>query len=865
MNYFRKKTSGLILVWTGIIIVVVTMFLVFSSQNKMRIQKQNENYMKDNTVQAASQINDVLTQALGSIEDMAYWYGKNLKKPEVTAEELAELTRHSSFDYIRYTSADGVNLAADGRTNSSVDRDYYIEGMKGKTGVSVTLVSRITQETIVNFYTPLRYKGEIIGVLRGVYRANKRMKKLLNSSYFGVSASSFLCMSDGRIIASGNEKKLPINLKSYLEDETIVDKETAEKIRRTYETGEACAFSFKDNGKNGNGYMLRLESRDWFLIQTFPPEVTDSMFMEANKAGIFLEISVIILFLSYIIFIIVRNRRQNRKLLSENRDMNYVIHGVPQLFERFALVDLEEDSYRYMLDNKPRKDRIPEKGSYPLLVAHLLDNIKEEKVKEQLYQIIAPEAIRHNCDENGLDYKIEYQSTDGEEEWRRLAVVCLERKKGVPVKVLIAKQDISDVKKEEIMRQTALKNAFQTAESANRAKSDFLSRMSHDIRTPMNAIMGMTQLAQIHLEEPERVKDCLEKIGVSSRHLLGIINEVLDMSKIESGKISLAFEEFTLEGLLCDLFTMFEPQMQEKNQTFVKDIQEPVHKKVCGDASRLSQVLANVLGNAVKFTPEGGRISFAMREKESGVKEYACYEFVIEDNGRGMTQEFVKKIFEPFEREKDLRKDKIEGTGLGMAIAKSIVTMMNGNIRVDSVLEKGSCFTITVFLHLAGEESISNELLKEEKEESEASREVSGDGWKDTFKGKKALLVEDNEINREIATELLEISGMEVASACDGEEAVIHLLNTPSYQYDVIFMDIQMPKMNGHEATKAIRASGRPDLEKIPIIAMSANAFEEDVRKSKASGMNYHIAKPVETLKLKKVLEKVFFEKKTGE
>ncbi len=512
----------------------------------------------------------------------------------------------------------------------------------------------------------------------------------------------------------------------------------------------------------------------------------------------------------------------------------------------------------------------------------------------------------------------------------------------------------------------ALKSALDAANSASKAKTDFLSNMSHDIRTPLNAIIGMTTIAQTHITERERVEDCLEKIGLSSRHLLGLINDILDMSRIESGKMTLTPETFTMADFIHSLMAIFRPQADEKHLSVEMDFTGLHHEEVRGDELRIQQILINILSNAVKFTPEGGSISLKVRETGEGVRggcDYAYYEFTVADTGIGMSPEFMKRLFMPFERAGNV--NRVEGTGLGMAITSNLIKMMNGEISVESQEGHGTVFTVTLPLEqIRDEERELSPLrgLKVLAADSEAAslrnlREILADlgmecdtcenawtamdkvseakidgwgyfaillGWrlplvdgvqaskelrailgKETpifvmssydwtlsedemrkngitafipkplfrsrlgealyahtpegraalesaggdegvaFGGRRVLLVEDNEINREIGVELIGMLGAEVECANDGSEALRKFGESPAGHFDLIFMDIQMPVMDGLAATRAIRALERPDAGSVPIVAMSANAFVEDIKASERAGMNGHVPKPV--------------------
>ena len=398
-----------------------------------------------------------------------------------------------------------------------------------------------------------------------------------------------------------------------------------------------------------------------------------------------------------------------------------------------------------------------------------------------------------------------------------------------------------------IKANAALRDAYAVAKRANHAKTDFLSRMSHDIRTPMNAIIGMTAIAQMRLDDKERLADCLGKIEGSSRYLLSLINEVLDMSKIESGKFVLNEEQFKISELVAAIVEMIRPSMNAKKHEFHTDAGEIGHGCVIGDHVRIRQAFINILSNAVKYTPEGGKIEFIVTEKPTPENGVGCYEFIIRDNGIGMTQEFLDRLYEPFERASDVRVNKEQGTGLGMPITKNIIEMMNGEIVVESESGKGTVFIVTIRLKL-WEEAVAP--VSEEKPASAAL----GTFHESDFSGIRALRVDDNALNLEIAEEILKMTGLEIETACDGREAFERFSASSEGYYKIVFMDIQMPEMNGYEATAAIRSLNRGDAKTIPIVAMTANAFAEDVRAAKDAGMDEHIAKPLDFGRLKEVL-----------
>ena len=388
--------------------------------------------------------------------------------------------------------------------------------------------------------------------------------------------------------------------------------------------------------------------------------------------------------------------------------------------------------------------------------------------------------------------------------------------------------------------------ALQTAENANKAKTDFLSNMSHDIRTPMNAIIGITSLIRHDAGNKAKVIEYADKIDSSSQHLLGIINDVLDMSKIEAGKTVFKYSDFSILDLVQELDTIFHTQIYEKQQTLTIIKENIQHEWVNGDQVHLMQIFSNLLSNAVKYTQEGGEIQFFVEECETKSSVYAKYRFLVSDNGMGMSADFKDTIFDAFTRAESSLTNKIQGTGLGMAITKNLVEAMGGTIDVESELGQGSCFEVLLDLKIAEDRTVA---LAAQEETDEQDGNI--------LQGMKFLCAEDNELNAEILTELLKIEGAECTICENGEEILKAFEQSAPGDYDMILMDVQMPVMNGYEATKAIRRSSHELAKKIPIIAMTANAFSEDIQHSLTAGMNAHVSKPVEMTVLEKTIRSI--------
>jgi signal transduction histidine kinase/CheY-like chemotaxis protein len=432
---------------------------------------------------------------------------------------------------------------------------------------------------------------------------------------------------------------------------------------------------------------------------------------------------------------------------------------------------------------------------------------------------------------------------DGEIEYYQIKVVKVGHSEDVK-EVVIGVRSVNEQIREAMKQQAELENALKEAEKANVAKSLFLSNMSHDIRTPMNAIIGFTTLAASSMDDKEQLKDYLDNILSSGTHLLNLINDVLDMSSIESGKIRLNKMTVNLVELIQYIQRVVKLQADEKNSHFSVEMADIRNEYIYCDRLRLSQVIINLLSNAIKYTDSGGDILFRTTQLSSSRPGFAAYEFMVQDNGIGISDEFKEHMFESFERERNSTISGIQGTGLGLAIVKSIVDKMNGTIKVVSRLGEGSTFTVNVSFEISDE----NEGSSEREEDSKNLEEIS-------IEGRRILLVDDNVLNRNIAKKLLNRSGIEVDEAVDGAAAVSQLEKSEEGFYSAVLMDIQMPVMNGYEATKRIRQLQRQDLTEIPIIAMTANAFDSDKQLAEESGMDEYIVKPfnikivVETLK----------------
>lgn len=431
-------------------------------------------------------------------------------------------------------------------------------------------------------------------------------------------------------------------------------------------------------------------------------------------------------------------------------------------------------------------------------------------------------------------------------EWiRATAVMARTNPDGTARGIVYAAQDVTESKRKEMREQRALQAACEAANRAHSSKSEFLSRMSHDMRTPMNGIIGMANIAASHLDDKDRVRDCLGKINSSGNWLLALVNEILEMGEIESGNAELVAEAFSLSGLMQEAADAVRGDARAKGVGLDMGPLRITHENVVGDRGRLKQVFLNILGNSVKFTPSGGLLEISAVEREAKQSGCRTYEFVFRDNGLGMEEEFVPHIFEPFRRADDSRISKIQGVGLGMTIAQNFVRMMGGTIEVKSRRGAGTQVTVTVFLK------------QQNQEEPAGETAPGGDSSGDVpFRGCRILVVDDNVINQEVAMEIIGATGAAVECASNGREGLELFEEMPEGYYDMIFMDIQMPVMNGYDAARAIRKLPRGDALSVPILALSANTFAEDIAASRQAGMNDHISKPFDISRLMACMER---------
>lgn len=821
-------TKRVLAVWLAALVVILALiwfFRNFISRYQDSITAESASHLVEISYQVASYIEGKIDNDWKVAESIAD--GFQTREQAETDDLLAFMRNEQDIwgvsNIVVYTE-DGCCVNAEGDAVRPDEAAEFIYGAQ-QYGQCMTI-----KQSTVTYTVPLESRLLINGSRAVAVSTVQNLDSFLDGmdfSSFDGEAFMYLAQSGGAKISQLTHPNAPEihNILTLFDDmDCICLTQEGYTVEDTMITEEISTFLCRND--NGSWYVVLMPVKNgdtlWQLCYWVPEGVVNATMDGFTSSVIGLSIAIIV-FLAFCTLITFRFIYQARR-----RQFDSALMVRERLYDQlvvntqiaFALLSTRQAEPLYCSSNV--KDIIG--YSYLGLV-----------VEGQRYRMIMPDGMESEAvakinsklaEWDGNGSFISDYVPHAEEGCRRYYVMRLYPSENDAEFVGIA-QDVT----KEREREEALKNALTMADSANHAKTRFLANMSHDIRTPMNAIMNMTRFLMESVDEPEKQTEYLKTILDSSGHLLHIINDILDMSRIESGQDAIAAEPFELQKMLDEICEMIRPLCMAKQQGFTVDFSNIQTNHLIGDRIKLSQVLINLLNNAMKFTPAGGLVHFAVLEMRSLRSETAAFRFVIEDSGMGIDPKQIPGLFEPFTRAENTKVRSIEGTGLGLSICKSYVTAMGGTIACDSTVDAGSVFTVELSFD---KDSAQPSHTSTHIEETAAS-----------FKNMRALLCEDNEINQMIACRILEQLGFEVEIAGDGAEAVDTFISSAPGDYDVIYMDIQMPEMNGYEATVAIRASGHPQARSVPIIAMTANVYAEDVEKSRASGMNAHIGKPL--------------------
>ena len=664
---------------------------------------------------------------------------------------------------------------------------------------------------------------------------NRDLVDSLKISAFEGHGSTFAVLPDGRVVldSSSADMRGVHNILAMLKNSAGFTAEQVDALQDSFAAGESGNLEFSINGVSYYMVYGSASFQNWTILGIAPKSVVNANMNRLQYTTMAVMSGTTGMLAVAALLLVVQNNRQklrkkDQQLLAREELFSNLSRNVDDVF---LMIDTETRKVEYVSPNVQR-----------------ILGLSPEAVQEDLY-VLYPAG-----DDSGAS-RLEnlMQMEQGvQQEWEREFV---NQETGEPRYIHVtgfindvqgARKCIVDLSDRTGEHQTtlAVEAALEVAEKASKAKTDFLSNMSHDIRTPMNAIIGITTLMKNELHQPEKLAEHLGKLETSGRLLLGIINDILDMSRIESGKTTLNIEKTNLPQQVSQLDSIIRQQASQRRQTFTVE-NHVQHENVLADPNRLNQVLMNILSNAVKYTPQGGHIRLDVEEL-THTEHYAKYRFVVQDDGIGMSEAYQKTLFEPFTREEKSGTNRVQGTGLGMAITKSIVDLMGGTIHVESAPGKGSRFEVVLEFPIDAEAD-KVQTASALPEEAEAVSPLSG---------MKFLCAEDNAINAEILEMLLEAKGASCTICSNGQEIVDAFASVKPGEYDMILMDVQMPVMDGLEATRRIRNGENPLGRTIPILAMTANAFLEDMQKSKEAGMDAHLSKPVDIAALEQTVKR---------
>ena len=632
----------------------------------------------------------------------------------------------------------------------------------------------------------------------------------------------FLCDSRGQSIYADTDIERPREeVQAYLN--SLVARISAGEV-------EGPGLNISDlDGQARAVYYARL-SNGWYSIVTIP---------HSNILGDFSWLKMcLILMIALFLLLIAGMTWRDMRIGERIERTNETVRVLGNSYYALYRVDYGADAYEMIKGSDYVRERIPPFGPYGDLLRTAGEVVDPDAYKDFL-ENFSSENIRKLVSRRVRNFGGDFLRRFGNE-MRWVSVRILFDESLAPEEVVLCFQEVEEEKQRELRQRRLLEDALEIARKNEVSKQSFFSNMSHDMRTPLNAIIGLSDLAAGHVEDPEKEREYLKKINFSSRQLLGLINDILDMSRMEQGKLVLNSKEFDLKQCMeeCVGSFRFQAEAARKTLTLQMDVRDA---QVMGDPFRIGQVMNNLLSNAVKFTREGDSIRVTVTQMEAAPGQLCKYRLVIADTGIGMSQEYLPHLFEPYSREMRFGERQAVGTGLGMPITQSIVTQMNGEIHVESAPGEGTTFTIILPFAIAHKQAQAAE---------------AADGGEEAFslEGRRILLAEDNEVNMEITTELLQMNGVAVTQAWNGAEAVERFREAEAFAFDAILMDMQMPVMDGCEAARRIRALRRPDARKVPIVAVTANAFAEDIAATSAAGMDAHVSKPIDFAHLVKVL-----------
>ncbi|MEQ2443992.1 ATP-binding protein [Pseudoflavonifractor sp. CLA-AP-H29] len=699
--------------------------------------------------------------------------------------------------------------------------DWYQDALAagGEVVFSDVYQDAITGEPVFTISKALARSGDVLAMdvyihSQGLHNTTQTLPG--NSSYY-------LCDTNGTLLYT---------VTRWQTDEKTLQM-YADYLMEGIRDGSLFAYDTSITDMEGveRGVYYSTMSNGWTVIMTIPIR---TILMGDRNMVVNLLAGVAVLLFAVLTAMVIRDLQQNKRI----KKAGNTIRILSDSFYAVYRVNFREGTYEAIKMSRDLESQMPRTGGYDFLLA-TVKQVVESGTYQEFELSFSLESIRQRVSEHIADYGGDYRRRFGEI-YKWVNIRTLYDEKLAPDEVILCFRDVDIEKRQQLQHTIILQEALEAAKKSTKAKSDFFSSMSHDMRTPLNAIIGFSQLAQNSQGDCCKMWDYMQKIEFSGKQLLALINDILELSKMEAGKNALNNKRFNLKQYVEESAGIFRTQAEHQGKHF--SVELDIHnEEVVGDEFKIGQILNNLLSNSLKYSNPGADIRLEVRQFD--FQRHSKYQIVVEDTGIGMSKSFLEHLFDPYARETCFTSAVTVGTGLGMPIVKSLVQQMSGEISVESTLGKGSKFTVTLPLEaVSGEED-----AQEKKEEQSSPFQLAG---------RKILLAEDNELNMEIATEILSMNDVEVLQAVNGAEAVRIFQAAAPYSIDAILMDMQMPEMDGCQAARAIRALDKPDAATVPIIAVTANAFAEDIAKTTEAGMNGHISKPIDVSLLYQALEK---------
>ncbi len=822
-----------------VVVLIALCFVWFANANKAVVNDRNTSYITTYAETVADKVDTRFKGALTEIELVSSSFGSDSAHQKMTPKVLANIEERTNFDHIRYVDASGELLTSTGSKLDATGCTYFENGIKGETGIEFVDKSRVTNSRMAVFYTPCLRDDKVIGVFLGLFEG-EALERDVESFFNNQKGSTFVVARTGDTIvvsaATSLERWFNAGNSSDLKDwaaSGFTDEANTQKLVDAYTNGTETTFDFRGASDTSVGCIVPLSTVDWSLVILFPSSASSSLYSQSYAVTRIFGLMLISVLLLYVVaFIVIQ-------LLAAKRDREasvlngYLARAQERSSQASIFVDLEQQTY---VDISAVPLCPKRSGTYDELAELVVANQDNEVSAQDAYVFFREKIPDVSYFDEPRILDTIATMPDGEQKYLRTTFVPVESKGVRVAKGVLFLTDVSRAKKRDNAMRMQLAESLGQAQEGIAAKNAFLASMSHDLRTPLNAILGYNALAKSNAQDPAAVEEYTDKAAEAGAQLLKLMEEVLDVSRMEASELELSQDRIELDKFLEDVRALVAERFASKKQELVIDASAVRHKTFLADEARLKQVLQKLLNNANKYSLREGRACLSVEELEAHAADTVKLRFKVSDNGIGITKEFLPHVFDTFTREEASTVNRQKGTGLGLSIVKRLVELMDGTVSVESVKGEGATFTVELEFPIVADE---------------ASGDTSSEDVVDVLQGKSFLAAEDNAINAEILVEFLAQEGASCKVCPNGLEAVKAFEASAQGEYDAILMDVMMPVMDGLEATRAIRACDHPQASSIPVIAMTANNFKEDQERSRDAGMSAHLGKPLDMAQLK--------------